>query len=176
MLVGRLLRGQLVYETVNACIRLLASVHACHVVTVEYLRAIEDETSDNRPAAGADGCTVNSTHLSKALHPVQQAMVDEHGSQCGFCTPGIVMSLYALWLNESGPDEQTIKRNLQGNLCRCTGYAPIVRAARNAARQDSRAKDRLFLNRQSVAAQLAQMETEEALYFSDGETLSLIHI
>ena len=74
-LVGRLSGDGLVYEPVNACIRFVASLDGCHVVTVEHL-------------AAADG----------TLHPVQQAMVDHHGSQCGFCTPGIVMSLYALWM------------------------------------------------------------------------------
>lgn len=152
VLIGRLLRGQLVYESVNACIRLLASVHACHVVTIEYLEASHSEES---------GYT---------LHPVQQAMVDEHGSQCGFCTPGIVMSLYALWLNESAPDERTIKRSLQGNLCRCTGYAPIIRAAQSAARIESRSNDKLYLNGKSVTEQLARMESVEPLAFSDGKS------
>lgn len=152
LLVGRLLRGQLVYESVNACIRLLASVHACHVVTIEYLQSTDDDTSGH------------------SLHPVQQAMVDEHGSQCGFCTPGIVMSLYALWLNESAPDEQTIKRSLQGNLCRCTGYAPIIRAAQSAARVEMRNKDKLYVNGKSVTEQLARMESVEPLQFSDGKS------
>lgn len=153
VLLGRLLRGQLVYESINACIRLLPSVHACHVVTIEYLQAI-DEEGVATPA--------------NSLHPVQQAMVDEHGSQCGFCTPGIVMSLYALWLHESAPDEQSIKRSLQGNLCRCTGYAPIIRAAQAAAKVDLHSKDRLFQSQQSVTAQLVQMESTESLHFSDG--------
>ncbi|HAW47632.1 MAG TPA: xanthine dehydrogenase small subunit, partial [Roseovarius sp.] len=101
VLVGRLESGALRYEPVNACIRFLASVDGCHVVTVEHLR-------------GEGG----------ALHPVQQAMVAEHGSQCGFCTPGIVMALYALWMKTPEPDEAQIETALQGNLCRCTGYAP----------------------------------------------------
>ncbi len=155
VLIGRLLRGQLVYESINACIRLLPSVHACHVVTIEYLQAL-----------GVDDA--NST--AGTLHPVQQTMVDEHGSQCGFCTPGIVMSLYALWLNESAPDELTIKRALQGNLCRCTGYAPIIRAAQAAARVDLRREDPLFQSQQSVTAQLALMESTKTLQFSDGVT------
>src|SRR5690606_13824114 len=70
VLVGRLAGNGLVYEGVNACIRFLGSLDGCHVVTVEHLEK--------------DG----------TLHPVQQAMVDFHGSQCGFCTPGFVMSLY----------------------------------------------------------------------------------
>jgi hypothetical protein len=61
------------------------------------------------------------------LSAVQQAMVDNHGSQCGFCTPGIVASLHALWLAEPNPSAADIERQLQGNLCRCTGYEPIVK-------------------------------------------------
>ena len=106
ILVGRLFQGTLIYEAVNACIRFLPSLDGCHVVTVEALRD-EDGT----------------------LHPVQQAMVDHHGSQCGFCTPGIVMSLYALWMTNPEPLRSQIEEALQGNLCRCTGYAPIIRAA-----------------------------------------------
>ncbi|MBO6537801.1 MAG: xanthine dehydrogenase small subunit [Rhizobiaceae bacterium] len=107
VLVGRLSDGELIYEGVNACIRFLASVDGCHVVTVEHLKR-------------ADG----------TLHPVQQAMVDHHGSQCGFCTPGFVMGLYALWMRKPTPSEQDIETALQGNLCRCTGYEPIVKAAK----------------------------------------------
>ena len=121
VLVGRLTGVGLRYETVNACIRFLASLDGCHVVTIEHLR-------------GAGG----------GLHPVQQAMVDAHGSQCGFCTPGIVMSLYALWMETPEPSDAQIETALQGNLCRCTGYEPIFKAARAAAskgacalRQDS---------------------------------------
>ena len=113
VLVGRRVGDRLRYEAVNACIRLLPSVDLCHVVTVEHL---------------SDG---------KALHPVQQAMVDEHGSQCGFCTPGIVMSLYAHWLEGGSSEVSAIETALQGNLCRCTGYAPIIRAAQKASESGS---------------------------------------
>jgi xanthine dehydrogenase small subunit len=106
VLVGRLQDAALRYVSVNACIRFLASLDGCHVVTVEHLS----------PRGGA-------------LHPVQQAMVDHHGSQCGFCTPGIVMSLYALWMETPKPTREQVETALQGNLCRCTGYAPIIRAA-----------------------------------------------
>jgi len=111
VLVGRLVEGRLVYESINACIRFIGSLHATHVVTVEHL-------------AAKDG----------ALHPVQQAMVDCHGSQCGFCTPGFVMSLYGLWLSNEDPDRSEIESALQGNLCRCTGYEPIVKAAEQVSR------------------------------------------
>ena len=55
-------------------------------------------------------------------------MVDFHGSQCGFCTPGLIMSLYGLWMKTPNPSNATIEKALQGNLCRCTGYTKIVEA------------------------------------------------
>ncbi|MBJ6370352.1 xanthine dehydrogenase small subunit [Sedimentitalea arenosa] len=134
VLVGRLADSGLVYEPVNACIRFLATVDSCHVVTIEHL-------------AGPDG----------RLHPVQQAMVDHHGSQCGFCTPGIVMSLYALWMQQPDPTEMQVETALQGNLCRCTGYAPIVRAATAASRHDSPAADHITRERAEIAARLAAL-------------------
>jgi xanthine dehydrogenase small subunit len=131
VLVGRLLNGDLVYETVNSCIRFTGSLDGCHVVTIEAL-------------AGKDG----------SLHPVQQAMVDEHGSQCGFCTPGIVMSLYGLWLQSPDPSTSEIEKALQGNLCRCTGYESIIRAAKAASKAD-RMRDALVVERVSIRHQLA---------------------
>ena len=107
VLVGRLMDDEIIYDSVTACIRFVGSLHGTHVVTVEHLR-------------GKDG----------VLHPVQQAMVDHHGSQCGFCTPGFVMSLYGLWMRDPDPSQTAIEKALQGNLCRCTGYAPIIRAGK----------------------------------------------
>ncbi|WP_293903001.1 xanthine dehydrogenase small subunit [Phenylobacterium sp.] len=72
--------------------------------------------------------TVESLGREGALHPVQQAMVDSHGSQCGFCTPGFVMSLYAHQREGAATDPQSLKDMLAGNLCRCTGYGPILAA------------------------------------------------
>ena len=134
VLVGRLRDGRLRYEAVNSCIRLLPSLDGCHVVTVEHL-------------AGADG----------GLHPVQQAMIDCHASQCGFCTPGIVMALYALWLDRPRPTDAEARRALQGNLCRCTGYAPILRAASAFADYGLPDGDRLMRNREAAGARLAAM-------------------
>ena len=131
VLVGRLAHGRLVYETVNACIRFVGSLDACHVVTIEHLR-------------GTQG----------ALHPVQQAMVDLHGSQCGFCTPGIVMSLYALWMANANPSNADIETSLQGNLCRCTGYEAIVKAAMAAASAGGQGQDVLIRERDKVVATL----------------------
>lgn len=134
VLVGRLQDGELRYETVNACIRFLASLNGCHVVTIEHLR-------------GPDG-----------LHPVQQAMVDFHGSQCGFCTPGIVMSLYALWMETANPTVQQVETALQGNLCRCTGYEPIVQAGLALGQYGTSAGDALMQERATVAQTLGAMQ------------------
>jgi xanthine dehydrogenase small subunit len=131
VLVGRLVDAAPVYETVNACIRFIGSLDGCHVVTVEHLK-------------GRDG----------SLHPVQQALVDHHGSQCGFCTPGIVMSLYDLWTRNPAPGDDDIEQALQGNLCRCTGYAPILRAARAASAGSGAFRNRLAAERREVAARL----------------------
>ncbi len=135
VLVGRLHQGQLRYETVNACIRFLASLNGCHIVTVEHL-------------SGPEG----------RLHPVQQAMVDYHGSQCGFCTPGFVMSLYALWMGNPEPSMQQVETAIQGNLCRCTGYEPIVRAAMAVTQYGTPAHDHLTRERQAVTAQLIALQ------------------
>ena len=98
--------GRLVYEPVNSCITLLGQLDGAELITVEDL--------------ADDG----------VLHPVQEAMARDHGSQCGFCTPGIVMSLFAHY-HECGGATSRDKINdaLAGNLCRCTGYRPIVDAA-----------------------------------------------
>ena len=69
--------------------------------------------------------------------------MDFHGSQCGFCTPGFVMSLYALWMRSPEPSDAQIEKALQGNLCRCTGYEAIVRAARAISSYGKAAKDPL---------------------------------
>ncbi len=126
VVLGRLKRGRLVYEPVNACILLLGQVDGCEVVTIDDL--------------AAEG----------ALHPVQQAMVDHHGSQCGFCTPGIVMSLFALYQEGARPvTRAAINDALAGNLCRCTGYRPIVDAAFDACREE--AADRFAAAREETA-------------------------
>ncbi len=103
--VSSLEDGLLVHRALNACILFMPQLEGKAVRTVEGL---------------AQG---------DALHPVQAAMVSEHGSQCGFCTPGIVMSLYSAF-RDGRQDWDDV---LAGNLCRCTGYAPIIRAAEKAA-------------------------------------------
>lgn len=147
VLVGRIVDGALAYESVNACIRFVGSLHATHVVTVEHL-------------AGKDG----------ALHPVQQAMVDYHGSQCGFCTPGFVMSLYGLWLTNDNPSRAAIEKALQGNLCRCTGYEPIVKAAEAAAKaRPADVFDPIEKTREMVRRRLADMKGEQTIVTGKGD-------
>ena len=145
VLVGRLGRDGLVYEGVNACIRFLGSLDGCHVVTVEHLKR-------------ADG----------TLHPVQQALVDFHGSQCGFCTPGFVMALYGLWMRDPDPSEHEIELALQGNLCRCTGYAPIVKAAKAASGYGRPGADPLVAERAAVTAKLATMRDGARVEIASG--------
>lgn len=103
--LGSLRDGKVVYESVNACILLLGMIDGKELVSVDDL-------------------TRQGT-----LHPVQQAMVDTHGSQCGFCTPGFVMSLFTLYHRGGAVDRSTVNDQIAGNLCRCTGYRPIADAA-----------------------------------------------
>jgi xanthine dehydrogenase iron-sulfur cluster and FAD-binding subunit A len=105
--VGELGAGCIRYRALNACILPMPMLEGRSVTTVEHLRQ-------------KDG----------SLHPVQQALVDIHASQCGYCTPGFVMSLYTAYLNGPSPGSTPIDDLLAGNLCRCTGYGPIVKAAR----------------------------------------------
>jgi len=84
-------------------------------------------------AAGADILTIEGLKQDGDLHPLQQAFWDEHGLQCGYCTPGMIMSAYGLLRDNPSPTEQEIREGLRGNLCRCTGYHNIVKAVQSAA-------------------------------------------
>lgn len=84
-------------------------------------------------ASGHDVTTVEGLAEGEALHPVQQAFIAEHGLQCGYCTPGFVLAAKHLLDTNPDPTEAEIRRGLEGNLCRCTGYVNIVRAVQTAA-------------------------------------------
>ena len=86
-------------------------------------------------AAGREVTTVEGVADVDALHPVQEAMVSMGGLQCGFCTPGFIVSSYGLLQKNAAPSEDEIRRALAGNLCRCTGYTKIVEAVQEAARR-----------------------------------------
>ena len=105
--------GVMRWHPVNACIQFMGMLEGASVTTIEGILPEGDDAPD--------------------LHPCQQVMVDRHGSQCGFCTPGFVMSMFAAWCNGDGLDEAGIDTTLAGNLCRCTGYQNIVKAILEAA-------------------------------------------
>jgi carbon-monoxide dehydrogenase small subunit len=84
-------------------------------------------------ADGREVRTVEGLEQNGTLHPIQQAFWDEHGLQCGFCTPGMMMTGVALLESNSSPSEAEIRRAISGNLCRCTGYVNIIKSVQNAA-------------------------------------------
>jgi len=104
VLIGRPIDGQMQYRSVDACIQFMFQLDGSHVVSVEGL--------------GRNG----------TLSPVQQSMVDCHGSQCGFCTPGFVVAMTGMLEEQAKLDEADLRYGLTGNLCRCTGYTPILDA------------------------------------------------
>jgi xanthine dehydrogenase small subunit len=136
--------GKLDLKTVNACIQFLPTLDGRALFTVEDLRQ-------------PDGC----------LHPVQQAMVECHGSQCGFCTPGFVMSLWGLYLrherDQVAPTQREIDDALSGNLCRCTGYRPIIDAAQRMGQLPA-----VEFDRTQVSQALAALRRDTPLRFTHG--------
>jgi len=131
------------YKSVNACISFIGSLHGKQLITVEHLKPKEQNSSNTQ------------------LHQVQQAFVDNHASQCGFCTPGFVMSSFALLKQQEQQQQKTatnkaisraeVEHALAGNLCRCTGYKSIVSAAMamtNSAEMDDFSKN----EQQTIAA------------------------
>jgi aerobic carbon-monoxide dehydrogenase small subunit len=98
-------------QSVNACLILAPQIEGANIWTIEGVTP---------PGAAA-------------LHPIQKAFVEYDAAHCGFCSPGMIMSIIALFLNSKNPDEASIKQALAGNLCRCTGYAQIIEAVKKAA-------------------------------------------
>jgi carbon-monoxide dehydrogenase small subunit len=93
-------------------------------------------------ADGAEITTVEGLATAEGLHPIQDGFLQEHGLQCGFCTPGMIMRTYRLLQEIPNPTDDEIRQGLSGNLCRCTGYQNIVKAVRHAAGQaTSQAKE-----------------------------------
>ncbi len=141
--LGSLRNGEVVYEPVNACILLMGQLDGKELVTVDDL---------------AEGNT---------LHPVQQAMVDMHGAQCGFCTPGFIMSLFTLYHAGHRPTRQQIVDQIAGNLCRCTGYRPIVDAG--LASCTGKAIDKWARGAKSAAETLSRLNDGSDLMIADGQ-------
>lgn len=126
VLIGRAENDRMVYRPVNSCIQFLFQLDCSHVITVEGLR-IGDE-----------------------LNPVQQSMVQCHGAQCGYCTPGFVVAMTALFDSAEQVTERSLRDALTGNLCRCTGYEPILKAGLEADRSRWRKLDQLYPPRQML--------------------------
>ncbi|WP_428003727.1 xanthine dehydrogenase small subunit [Acidovorax sp.] len=152
VVLGEERHGKLHYSAVNSCIRLAHSVDGMALWTVEDLA--EDPLI--RPAGPAP-----SAEKAITLHPAQEAMVQCHGSQCGFCTPGFVMSLFGMYQNHVCQGQpitrELAQEELSGNLCRCTGYRPILDAAQQMAALPPVAVDEAQLLRQ-----LALLQAPEA--------------
>ncbi|NRR30345.1 xanthine dehydrogenase small subunit [Oxalobacteraceae bacterium] len=147
VVVAELKGDEVVMNSVNSCIQFLPTLDGKAVFSVEDLKQ-------------PDG----------AMHPVQEALVECHGSQCGFCTPGFAMSLWTLYLKQEGqsaaPCRKTIDETLSGNLCRCTGYRPIIDAARRMGELPAVSFDRAALK-----ASLQSIQRDTMFSFShDGQT------
>jgi xanthine dehydrogenase small subunit len=106
VVIAEVVDGKMRYRAVDSCLVFLPMIHGKQLIAVENIKADTGQ-----------------------LHPVQQAMIDTDGSQCGFCTPGFIMSMFALYKNHTNPTRAEIDDALTGNLCRCTGYRPIIEAA-----------------------------------------------
>jgi xanthine dehydrogenase small subunit len=135
VLLGRPEAGSIRYRVATSCIALVAQADATHVVTVEGLRRAE------------------------GLTPVQEAMVACHGSQCGYCTPGVVVALSGLFEADPDPDDEALAEGLTGNLCRCTGYLPILEAGRAVDRAQVRPMATIY-DDSAMATDLARLVSE----------------
>ncbi|SDX66668.1 xanthine dehydrogenase small subunit [Pseudomonas syringae] len=139
---------QLRYRSLNSCLTFVASLHGKQLISVEDLK-----------------------HQGQ-LHSVQKAMVECHGSQCGFCTPGFVMSLFALQKNSSDADAHQAHEALAGNLCRCTGYRPILAAAEQSCAL--RVPDQFDQRQAQTIERLRAITPERTGELNDGEKHCLI--
>ncbi|MEA9977046.1 MULTISPECIES: xanthine dehydrogenase small subunit [unclassified Pseudomonas] len=137
------------YRSLNSCLTFVASLHGKQLITVEDLK-----------------------HQGQ-LHSVQKAMVDCHGSQCGFCTPGFVMSLFALQKNSTEANGHQAHEALAGNLCRCTGYRPILAAAEQAC-GDQRQPDQFDQREAATIARLRAIAPKETAELNSGDKRCLV--
>lgn len=128
------------YRSLNSCLLFIPMLQGKQLITVESL---EDKNG--------------------LLHPVQQKMIEYYGSQCGYCTPGIVMNLFAAYKNNQSPDIDSIKKTLSGNLCRCTGYTPIIFAAQDILNDIH--DDHFTDNEKQIYKSLTLIQGHNTLYF-----------
>jgi len=134
--------GKMNYRAVNSCLVFLPMIDGKQMITIENLA--QKEKGEVK------------------LHPVQQAMVDLNGSQCGFCTPGIVMSIFALQKSHVNPSREIAEDALTGNLCRCTGYQPILNAAMKSSNGEP---DHFSENEKTISKVLEKLNSDPADIF-----------
>ena len=144
VVLGELKNNKLNYTTVNSCITFLPTLQGKQLIVVEDL-------------ASKDG----------SLHPVQQAMVNYHGSQCGFCTPGFVMSLFSIFKKNFKFQDDVIKDSISGNLCRCTGYQPIIKAAKSLRYKNK--NDHFKKNQKNIINLLKKINNKSITIYNKGK-------
>ena len=143
VVLGELKKNNINYKAINSCIAFVPSLEGKQLILVEDL-------------------------ISKGeLHPVQKAMVNYHGSQCGFCTPGFVMSLFAMYKSYSSYKENIIKDSIQGNLCRCTGYKPIIDAAKSLNKKNK--SDHFSRNKKIIITLLKKIKQRSITIYSNNK-------
>jgi xanthine dehydrogenase small subunit len=146
VLIGRSDGQRINYRAVDSCIQFVFQLDGTHIVTVEGL--------------SRGGC----------LTPVQQAMVHLHGSQCGFCTPGFVVAMTGILETCPRPDSDDWRHGLTGNLCRCTGYVPILDAARHAATQSYDSIEEIYPSAE-MCAEFRELASQSLMMGDQGRTV-----
>ena len=144
VVLGELKNNQINYKAINSCITFLPTLQGKQLILVEDLISKEG-----------------------SLHPVQQAMVNFHGSQCGFCTPGFIMSLFSMYKNNSKFKDNEIKDSIAGNLCRCTGYQPIIKAAKSLKNKNK--FDQFSKNKKEIINLLKKISNKSIIIYYKGK-------
>ena len=142
VVIGELDGDEIRYRSINSCLTFISALDGKQLITVEDLKE------------------------GSKLHPAQQAMVECHGSQCGFCTPGFVMSMFALGKNNSHPSHEDIHEALAGNLCRCTGYRPIIDATEQM--YEDKTPDQFDRAKEQTVARLRALQQDAQPEITDG--------
>jgi len=154
------------YTAVDSCLVFLPMLNGKWVITVEDLK---DDSNNAIENIISDTIELSENENLSTLHPVQKSMVENHGAQCGFCTPGIVMSLVGLYKNKPNPAKNVIEDALTGNLCRCTGYRPIITAAFQSC--SLYAKDKFDSLEKKIIPELISLnKSRKPLYFPNSDT------
>ena len=144
VVLGELKNNEINYKAINSCITFLPTLQGKQLILVE-----------------------NLVSKKGVLHPVQQAMVNYHGSQCGFCTPGFVMSLFTMYKKNSKFKDFEIKDSIAGNLCRCTGYQPIIKAAKSLKNKNK--IDQFSKNKKNTINLLKKINNKSVVIYYKGK-------